>query len=118
MNDKRITSVAIIGAGASGKVILSRQPLLLITCYPPGAAAAAALAAEKCFSSIRVFERRETSGGTWIYDDDPGRPLQPFPGHLPPDLDPPIAVPQHLPANTAPVCQERFHQTPIYSGLT
>lgn len=42
-----IKSVAIIGAGASG------------------AAAAAALKAEDIFDIIKIFERRETPGGTW-----------------------------------------------------
>jgi cation diffusion facilitator CzcD-associated flavoprotein CzcO len=47
MKSKAIESVAVIGAGASG------------------AAAAAALKAEKYFKHIRVFERRESPGGTW-----------------------------------------------------
>jgi hypothetical protein len=95
------------------------SPLFSLTrCQSLGAAAASALAAEKCFSRIRVFERREAPGGTWIYDSDPGRPLQPSPGHLPPDLDLPIDIPPHLPATAPPVRKERFDQTPIYSELT
>ena len=43
----KIKAVAVIGAGASG------------------AAAAAALKAEDRFNVIKVFERRETPGGTW-----------------------------------------------------
>ncbi|OAA45231.1 hypothetical protein BBO_03809 [Beauveria brongniartii RCEF 3172] len=54
----RIQSVAIIGAG------------------PSGAIAAAALKAENYFDRIRVFERRETAGGTWYVDNEP------CPGHL------------------------------------
>ncbi|KGQ05819.1 Thiol-specific monooxygenase [Beauveria bassiana D1-5] len=62
----RIQSVAIIGAGAI---------------------AAAALKAENYFDRIRVFERRETAGGTWIHDPDPG-PVTPVePGKLPTELD-------------------------------
>jgi len=91
---------------------------LLTSCLLPGAAAAAALAAEKCFSRIRVFERREAPGGTWIYDSDPGRLLRPAPGHLPPDLDPPLDIPPTLPTTTVPIVKERFNQTPIYSELT
>jgi hypothetical protein len=91
---------------------------LLTQCNLPGAAAAAALAAEKCFSRIRVFERRETPGGTWIYDSDPGSLLRPAPGHLPPDLDTPVDIPPKLPTTTAPILKERFDQTPIYSELT
>jgi hypothetical protein len=91
---------------------------LLTQCYLPGAAAAAALAAEKCFSRIQVFERRETPGGTWIYDSDPGSLLRPAPGHLPPDVDPPVDIPPNLPTTTVPILEERFDQTPIYSELT
>ena len=91
---------------------------ILTRCYLPGAAAAAALVAEKCFSRIRVFERRETPGGTWIYDSDPGRLLRPAPGHLPPDLDPPVKIPPTLPTTTVPIVKERFDLTPIYSELT
>jgi cation diffusion facilitator CzcD-associated flavoprotein CzcO len=32
----------------------------------PGAVAAAALSSEGSFELIRVFERRETAGGTWF----------------------------------------------------
>ncbi|KAI1617318.1 dimethylaniline monooxygenase (N-oxide forming) [Exophiala viscosa] len=94
-----IKSIAIIGAGASG------------------AAAAAAFAAEACFDRIRVFERRETPGGTWIYD--PGPKELPFvPGASPPDIDPPLTIPDTLPKTTAPSSQERFDRTPIYDDLT
>lgn len=91
---------------------------LLTNCNLTGAAAAAALAAEKCFSRIRVFERRETPGGTWIYDSDPGSLLRPAPGHLPPDVDMPVDIPANLPTTTAPILKERFDRTPIYSELT
>ena len=47
MNGTSIRSVAVVGAGASG------------------AAAAAALKAEGTFKIIRVFERRQSAGGTW-----------------------------------------------------
>lgn len=91
---------------------------LLIGQLLPGTAAASALAAEKCFSRIQMFERREMAGGTWIYDDNPGSPLRPSPGRLPPDLDPPIKTPTQLPTVTSPITKERFEQTPIYSELT
>ena len=42
-----IESVAIIGTGPAGAIALS------------------ALAQEKAFSTIRVFERREKAGGCW-----------------------------------------------------
>ncbi|CAK7206823.1 hypothetical protein SEUCBS139899_009629 [Sporothrix eucalyptigena] len=94
-----IKSVAIIGAGASG------------------AAAASAFAAEKYFDVIRVFERREEPGGTWIYDAVPPK-FDLVPGGLPHDIDPPLVIPEVLPATTAPNTQERFSKTPIYDGLT
>ncbi|RBQ73703.1 hypothetical protein FVER14953_20430 [Fusarium verticillioides] len=47
MGDYNIKSVAVIGAGAAGAI------------------SAAALKAENYFDRIRVFERRETPGGTW-----------------------------------------------------
>ncbi|PWY92218.1 FAD/NAD(P)-binding domain-containing protein [Aspergillus heteromorphus CBS 117.55] len=96
----RIKSVAIIGAGASGAITAS------------------ALAAEKSFDRIRVFERRETAGGTWIYDADPGPPFQLHPGKIPPEVDPPISIPRTLPVATDPVTRERFDRTPIYEDLT
>nr|OQO23620.1 hypothetical protein B0A51_10006 [Rachicladosporium sp. CCFEE 5018] len=99
-NEGSIRSVAVIGAGASG------------------AAAAAALHGESYFDRIRVFERRETPGGTWIYDANPGTPLQPAPGHLAPDLDPPLRLPSALPATTDTNSQERYAQTPVFDGLT
>lgn len=94
-----IKSVAIIGAGASG------------------AASASSLAAEGYFDVIKVFERREEPGGTWIYDAIPPD-LKLVPGGLPHNIDPPLAIPEVLPTTTAPNTQERFTKTPIYDGLT
>ncbi|KAI5457412.1 hypothetical protein BGZ63DRAFT_408153 [Mariannaea sp. PMI_226] len=96
----KIKSVAIIGAGAAGTVT------------------AAALKAENYFERIRVFERRETTGGTWIYDPDPSFKFDIKPGGLPPDVDPPLEIPRSLPRTAAPSKQERFTQTPIYESLT
>ncbi|KAM0713485.1 hypothetical protein Q7P37_010447 [Cladosporium fusiforme] len=122
MEKSRITSVAIIGAGASGTSATARDFSTKVTyadcIISPGTAAASAFAAENYFSRIQVFERREAAGGTWIYDDNPGSPLRPSPGCLPPDLDPPIEIPESLPSVTSPVLRERFQQTPIYSELT
>ncbi|PVH71578.1 FAD/NAD(P)-binding domain-containing protein [Cadophora sp. DSE1049] len=96
----RVRSVAIIGAGAAGAIT------------------AAAFAAEKYFDRIQVFERRETAGGTWIYDPSPPGSLPLRPGGLPPDVDPPLSIPDELPKITSPNRQERWHKTPIYSSLT
>ncbi|RFU79595.1 thiol-specific monooxygenase [Trichoderma arundinaceum] len=96
----KIKSVAVIGAGAAGAVT------------------AAALKAEEAFDVIRVFERRECAGGTWIYDAAVQPHLLARPGALPAELDPPLEIPQNLPAVARPNKQERFSTTPIYSSLT
>ncbi|PVH95770.1 putative dimethylaniline monooxygenase [Periconia macrospinosa] len=84
-----------------------------------GAISAAAFASEGVFGTIRVFERRETPGGTWIYDADPKSPEQFFPGKLPPDVDPQLDIPRgDFPTFTTPTEQQRFDRTPIYSELT
>ncbi|KAK3372584.1 hypothetical protein B0H63DRAFT_503686 [Podospora didyma] len=98
--ETRIRSVAIIGAGAAG------------------AMTAAAFKAENYFERIKVFERRSTAGGTWIYDPDPGTPPHVQPGSLPGDIDPPLEIPASLPRITPPSQQERYVRTPVYSSLT
>ncbi|KAH6693712.1 hypothetical protein F5X68DRAFT_248122 [Plectosphaerella plurivora] len=98
--ERKIRSVAIIGAGAAGAVT------------------AAAFAAEKSYDRIQVYERRDSPGGTWIYDADPN-PRPPLrPGRLAPDIDPPLDKPSALPATLEPNRQERWTQTPIYNSLT
>ena len=47
----------------------------LLYLISPGAAVAVALAAEEAFDTIRVFERRETPGGTW-YGNRPSIPQE------------------------------------------
>ncbi|KAK2034526.1 FAD/NAD(P)-binding domain-containing protein [Colletotrichum zoysiae] len=98
--ERKIKSVAIIGAGAAGAVT------------------AAAFKAENYFERIQVFERRESAGGTWIYDSTPSNlpPLQP--GSLPPDVDPAVEIPSELPQVKPHNQQERYSQTPIYRSLT
>ncbi|KAL0944570.1 thiol-specific monooxygenase [Colletotrichum truncatum] len=99
--ERKIKSVAIIGAGAAGAIT------------------AASFKAEDYFEKIRVFERRESAGGTWIYDPNPAElpPLQP--GSLPPALDPALEIPTELPqVRPHSTEQERFTQTPIYHSLT
>ncbi|KAK1598166.1 uncharacterized protein LY79DRAFT_586794 [Colletotrichum navitas] len=98
--ERKIKSVAIIGAGAAGAIT------------------AAAFKAENYFERIQVFERRESAGGTWIYDSNPSElpPLQP--GSLPPDVDPAVEIPGELPQVKPHNQQERYSQTPIYHSLT
>lgn len=62
--NSKIKSVAIIGAGAAGdyKFLACTQcPILIFI----GAVTAAAFLAEDFFEKIKVFERRESAGGTW-----------------------------------------------------
>ncbi|KAK1758171.1 FAD/NAD(P)-binding domain-protein [Echria macrotheca] len=100
MTKARVKSVAIIGAGAAGAVT------------------AAAFKAENYYERIRVFERREIAGGTWIYDAEPPTRLPIHPGGLAPEIDPPLQIPTTLPHISPPNVQERYFQTPIYSSLT
>ncbi|RFN54029.1 thiol-specific monooxygenase [Fusarium flagelliforme] len=99
MRKFEIKSVAIVGAGAAGAIT------------------AAALKAENYFERIRVFERRETPGGTWIYDPDP-KVATTQPGALPTEIDKPLIIPEGLPTTAAPNQQERYEHTPIYQNLT
>ncbi|KAM5343617.1 hypothetical protein ACJ41O_012154 [Fusarium nematophilum] len=116
-DEERIKSVAVIGAGAAGTSILPLYDLQNSLSVRLGAITAAALKAEDYFERIRVFERRATPGGTWIYDPDPAIPKI-HPGGLPGDIDKPLPIPDSLPARTAPDEQERYSQTPIYDNLT
>ncbi|PSN73391.1 FAD/NAD(P)-binding domain-containing protein [Corynespora cassiicola Philippines] len=100
MSESSVRSVAIIGAGAAGAI------------------AAAALVSENAFEKIKVFERREVPGGTWVYDADPGCSFELNPGKLPPEIDPPLKPPATLPTTTKPSMQYRYDRTPIYSELT
>ncbi|KAH7083972.1 dimethylaniline monooxygenase (N-oxide forming) [Paraphoma chrysanthemicola] len=100
MSKSQIKSVAVIGAGAAG------------------AATAAALASEDYFDTIKVFERRESAGGTWIYDADPGPPIPLHPGENPTVTDPPLRTPSELPTTRPPTTQQRYDKTPIYQDLT
>lgn len=70
----RYRRVAVIGAG------------------PSGLAATHALAAEKAFDSIRVFDRRDRVGGVWHYDPVPD--IFPETTDVPPGLarSPPLAA--------------------------
>ena len=53
-----------------------------------------------------------------IFDPNPGPELPFNPGKLPPEVDPPLQIPDELPTVTASNKQERFSQTPVYESLT
>ncbi|KAL2072541.1 hypothetical protein VTL71DRAFT_11884 [Oculimacula yallundae] len=95
-----IKSVAIIGAGPAGLISID------------------ALAQEKAFDTIRVFERREKAGGCWIAD--PKDNVQQYPDFdkiASRKPDEPIPIPSNLPATTTHNTQYRFSETSIYPTL-
>ncbi|KAK2879508.1 hypothetical protein FQN49_000810 [Arthroderma sp. PD_2] len=91
-----VKRVAIIGAG------------------PAGAIAIDALAQEKAFDVIRVFERREGPGGCWIGDTSQPPTLSDFASLASRTADPPVAVPERLPAQTIKSDQPRFAESSVY----
>ncbi|CAG7937353.1 unnamed protein product [Penicillium nalgiovense] len=95
----QIKSIAIIGAG------------------PAGAIAVDALAQEKAFDVIRVFERQEKAGGCWVSrDDEPPQELD-FDALSARTADAPLKIPEHLPCRTPVVSQDRFMDSPVYPTL-
>mgnify|MGYP002718776700 CR=1 FL=1 len=113
-----IKSIAIIGAG------------------PAGAIAVDALAQEKSFDIIRVFERQEKAGGCWYVnvpsnafeksllltnnrvsrDDEPPRQFD-FDGLSSRTADAPLKIPENLPCRTPGISQDRFTDSPVYPTL-
>ncbi|KAK3947685.1 hypothetical protein QBC32DRAFT_318566 [Pseudoneurospora amorphoporcata] len=96
---KPIKRVAVIGAG------------------PAGAIAIDALAQERTFDLIRVFERREGPGGCWIGDNDRPQPLTDFASLASRTADPPVPIPHTLPALTPKLDQPRFTESSVYPYL-
>ncbi|KUI61837.1 Thiol-specific monooxygenase [Cytospora mali] len=94
-----VKRVAVIGAG------------------PSGAIAVDALAQEKHFDVIRVFERREGPGGCWIGDTTPPPNLTNLSALASRAADPPLPIPEHLPAQTPASPQPRFAESSIYPYL-
>ncbi|CAI7577087.1 unnamed protein product [Penicillium glandicola] len=95
----QIKSVAIIGAG------------------PAGAIAVDALAQEKTFDVIRVFERQEKAGGCWVSRDDELPRQFDFDALSARTADAPLKIPEHLPCRTPVVSQDRFTDSPVYPTL-
>ncbi|KAF1913440.1 hypothetical protein BDU57DRAFT_590074 [Ampelomyces quisqualis] len=96
-----IKRVAVIGLGPAGAITID------------------ALAQEKTFDTIRVFERRQAPGGCWLEDPAP-----------PPNLhhsrlaalatrtgDLPVDVPTKLPVKTKKTPQIRYAESSVYSYL-
>ncbi|KAH8673716.1 hypothetical protein BX600DRAFT_480072 [Xylariales sp. PMI_506] len=72
--------VAVIGAGPAGIIAID------------------ALAQERVFDQIRVFERREGPGGCWIGEGSQPPLLSDFAALAARTADPPLAIPETLPA--------------------
>ncbi|KAK4142003.1 uncharacterized protein C8A04DRAFT_38657 [Dichotomopilus funicola] len=94
-----VKRVAIIGAGPAGAITID------------------ALAQEKTFDLIRVFERREGPGGCWIGDRERPPALSDFDSLADRTADAPIPVPNNLPALTAKFAQPRFAESSVYPYL-
>ncbi|KAK0713666.1 hypothetical protein B0T26DRAFT_753760 [Lasiosphaeria miniovina] len=105
MSGARVKRVAVIGAG------------------PAGAIAVDALAREKAFDVIRMFERREGPGGCWIGDAAPPPKLRNLAALADGSADRPLAIPATLPAQTPAAArtdeerQPRFAESSVYPYL-
>ncbi|KAJ5909216.1 hypothetical protein N7495_001898 [Penicillium taxi] len=101
---QKISRVAVIGAGPAGAITVD------------------ALAQEKKFDVIRVFERREKAGGIWINDANEHPKIPSLRKLVDGKADEPIPTPSLLPTTT-PQDQKvnskdyRYNYTPIYPGL-
>ena len=92
-------SVAIIGGGASGAVVLDT------------------LVKEEAFEEIVLYERRDVLGGVWVLDEKPDE-LDVPPGVGQEVLDPPLAIPEFQEQLRAPrSTQQRYVHTPCYKDL-
>ncbi|OLN81965.1 Thiol-specific monooxygenase 5 [Colletotrichum chlorophyti] len=99
---KTAKRVAVIGAG------------------PAGAIAIDALAQEKAFDIIRVFERREGPGGCWLGEEKPPPILSPteIPLLASRTADPPLSsIPSSLPAQHPRSPQPRYSESTVYPYL-
>ncbi|KAF5006277.1 hypothetical protein FDECE_7343 [Fusarium decemcellulare] len=94
-----VKRVAVIGAG------------------PAGAIAVDALAQEKTFDLIRVFERREGPGGCWIGDAAQPPTVTDLAQLADRTADAPLKIPEQLPAFAPKSEQPRFEESSIYPYL-
>ncbi|KAK9774327.1 hypothetical protein SCAR479_08932 [Seiridium cardinale] len=92
--------IAVIGAGPAGLITID------------------ALAQEKAFDVIRVFERREGPGGCWIAEGNKPVPvLSNFEALATRTADPPLSIPANLPAQADKPSQPRFSESSVYPYL-
>ncbi|KAM7192741.1 dimethylaniline monooxygenase [Rhypophila sp. PSN 637] len=99
MSSLPIKRVAVIGAGPAGAITID------------------ALAQEKAFDVIRVFERREGPGGCWIGDSTRPPPISNLCALADRTADPPVPIPEKLPAQTSKADQPRFTESSVYPYL-
>ncbi|KAH7112923.1 putative dimethylaniline monooxygenase [Dendryphion nanum] len=93
---KKYRSVAVIGTG------------------PSGLSAVKALSDEKAFDVIRVFERRDRVGGTWLYDPEPAPFSTAISNPSTFEID---KTPSSLPAFADPTPEDVTQRTGLYSYL-
>ncbi|KAK4183023.1 hypothetical protein QBC35DRAFT_508890 [Podospora australis] len=99
---------------------MSRPPVkrvAVIGVGPAGAIAIDALAQEKVFDVIRVFERREEAGGCWIGDKIRPSTLTNFSCLAKRTADKPLPIPQTLPAQVPKSDRPRFSESSVYPYL-
>ncbi|KAL3420686.1 dimethylaniline monooxygenase (n-oxide forming) [Phlyctema vagabunda] len=97
----RSKRVAIIGAGPAGAISID------------------AFAQEHAFDLIRVFERRERPGGCWLSDKNQHPPLPPgeFGKISSRKADPPLDIPEKVPAQFPKQTRLRYAETSVYPYL-
>ncbi|KAH4210374.1 hypothetical protein HBI95_074850 [Parastagonospora nodorum] len=98
---------------------MSAKRVAIIGLGPGGAITIDALAQEKAFDTIRVFERREAPGGCWLEDRNPPPYLDAskFAALATRDADLPISVPARLPAKSASLRIQRYAESSVYPYL-
>ncbi|KAF4962403.1 hypothetical protein FSARC_9512 [Fusarium sarcochroum] len=94
-----VKRVAVIGAGPAGAITID------------------ALAQEKAFDVIRVFERRERAGGCWVGDSGRPQTISDLTQLAERSADKPLPIPDRLPAYTPKSKQPRFTESSIYPYL-
>ncbi|KAK3896785.1 hypothetical protein C8A05DRAFT_48325 [Staphylotrichum tortipilum] len=94
-----------------------KQRAAVIGAGPAGAITIDALAQEKAFDLIRVFERREGPGGCWIGDNTRPPALSDFASLADGSADKPLPIPATLPARTPKSEQPRFAESSVYPYL-
>ncbi|KAM0741953.1 hypothetical protein ACQRIT_002130 [Beauveria bassiana] len=99
MSSSPVKRVAVIGVGPAGAITID------------------ALAREKTFDIIRVFERREGPGGCWIGDTTAPPAETNFDALAKRTADVPLHIPAQLPAFTPKSDQPRFTESSVYPYL-